>query len=202
MQEGECQSLRVRVDIENFVFQQAAQRAGSDVADRVVAGFARGQANVRQLVQQRRHLWQRNEMILDILPGGEMALAASEFIGDGCELIHLLGRQNSAGNLGADHVHAGLPLAVDAAAQALCAKLVVRDFAGRELFSVRSEQFNVGANRGVVFGFGLLLQGLPWVWDDLFGDHSYDPYLDRDYYILDSITIGQVPPGVVADSVS
>ena len=67
---------------------------------------------------------------------------------------------------------------------------------------MRSEQFNVGANRGVVFGFGLLLQGLPWVWGDFFGDHIYDPYLDRDYYILDSITIGQVPARVILEAVA
>ena len=95
-------------------------------------------------------------------------------------LAHLRGRQDSARNLCADHVNAGLPLAVDAAAQALRTKLVVRDLAGHELFGIGAEQLDVGSNGSVVLGLSLLLEGLCGWLDGFFdGDHD-DPYLDRD----------------------
>ena len=77
-------------------------------------------------------------------------------------------------------MHVGLALAVDAAAQALRTKLVVRDIAGNELFGIRAEQLDVGSNGSVVLGLSLLLEGLCGLADGFFdGDHD-DPYLDRD----------------------
>src|SRR5262249_38129960 len=73
---------------------------------------------------------------------------------------------------------------------------------GHELFRIRSEQLNVGANRGVILQRGLLLDGVFGCLEGLFGSDHDDPYLDRDYYILDSITIGDVPTGVVVQPVA
>ncbi len=160
VQERERDFLRVRMHVENFVGQQPAQRTSGDVADRVVAGFARSQAEIRQPVQQvGATSRQRNEMILDVLASGEVSFAAAELVGDGGQLIHLRRGHRSARDLGADHVHAGLPLAVYAAAQALGAELVVGEPAGHVLLGVGTEQLDVGSNRGVVLRFGLVLGG-------------------------------------------
>ncbi len=71
------------------------------------------------------HLRQRNKMILDVLASGEVPLAAAEFVGNRRQLIHLRRGHRSARDLGADHVDAGLALAVNAAPQPLGAELVV-----------------------------------------------------------------------------
>src|SRR5579864_6827887 len=47
VQERKSYFLRVRMHVENFVLEQPAQRTGRHVADRVVASFARGHADIR-----------------------------------------------------------------------------------------------------------------------------------------------------------
>ena len=180
MQERERDLPRVRVHVENFVGQQPAERTRGDVADRVVAGLARGQAEVRQPVQQVRYARQRNKMILNVLAGGEVSLAAAELVGDGGQLIHLRRGHRSARDLGADHVHAGLPLAVYATAQALRTELVVGQLASRELLGVGTEELDIGSNCGVVLRFRLVLE--------VRRGRNY-PHVYRDYPISASFTI-------------
>ena len=64
-------------------------------------------------------------MKLHVLAGGEVSLASAELIGHASQLPHLIRGQQAARNLGADHLHALLALAVDAAAQAEGPELVV-----------------------------------------------------------------------------
>jgi hypothetical protein len=64
MQEREGDAPGVGMHVEGLVRQQTAQRARGHVANGVVAGFARGQALVRQQVKQIGHICQRDEMIL------------------------------------------------------------------------------------------------------------------------------------------
>ncbi len=64
-------------------------------------------------------------MVLDVLPGGEMALASAESIRDLRHLAHLFRSQQSARNFGANHLHSLLALAIDAAAEPKGAELVV-----------------------------------------------------------------------------
>ncbi len=115
------------------------------------------------------------------------------------QLIHLSRGHRSARDLGADHVHAGLALAVNAAPQPLGPKLVVGQTARHELFGVRTEQFDVGSNRGVVLGFCLGLEVVEVF--GYFSGHNY-PYVYRDYYIWGSFTIRQVPARIVIDAVA
>ncbi len=110
----------------------------------------------------------------------------AELVGDQRKLVHLRGGHGSARDLGANHVHAGLALAVHAAPQALGAELVVGQSAGHVLFGVRTEELNVRPNGSIVlrFGVGLDVRGL----GGQFSDHDY-PYVYRDYYISRSFTI-------------
>ena len=125
---------RIGLHVENLVVQQSAQRARRHVADRVVAGFARGQPDIGQHVQQRRGTCaQRHEVILHVLPGGEVAFAAARTrrrLRASCPICADV--SSAAGNLGADHLDAGLALAVDAAAQAPGTEFVIGQSAGQD----------------------------------------------------------------------
>ena len=153
VQEGEGDAARVRVDVEGLVRQQTAERARGDVAHGVVAGLARSQPLVREQVEQVWHAGQRNEVVLHVLARGQVAFAGCVAVGNERELVELIGGERAAGDLGPDHLHAGLALAVDAAAQPERPKVVVGDLAGEELVGLFAEELDVLAHDGVILGF-------------------------------------------------
>ena len=81
------QSLGVGAHVEDLVVGDAGPGAGGDVAHRVVAGFAIGQAGVGQHVHEIGHPVQRDEVELHVLAGGEVAPAAAELVGDAGKLV-------------------------------------------------------------------------------------------------------------------
>ena len=103
------------------------------VADGVVAGFARGQPDIGQQMQQVRNLRQRHKVKLHVLAGGQVAFAAARSRrqrAPSCRICAAV--KQAAGDLGADHLHAGLALAIDPAAEAMRPELIVRELAGEE----------------------------------------------------------------------
>src|SRR6185437_16934617 len=76
----------------------------------------------------------------------------------------------------ADHLNARLPLAVNAAAKALRAQLVVVDLTGEKLFDMRAEDLDILPGDAVILVRGKLLMG------DRLDFHKY-LLLHRDYYI-------------------
>jgi hypothetical protein len=98
-------------------------------------------------------------------------------VGDLGEDKHLVGGNHSGWDLGADHLHACLALAVDATAETESAKLVVGDTAGDERFSLLTEFFDIFANDAVVIGFDYTA-GI----EDGALSHDNLPFLYRDYY--------------------
>ena len=70
-------------------------------------------------MQQIGNLRQRNEVILHVWRVVRWPLPPPNSSATAGQLVHLARGQQSARNFGADHVNAGLPLRVDAAAQAL-----------------------------------------------------------------------------------
>jgi hypothetical protein len=85
-------------------------------------------------------------MVLDVLAGGEVAPTAAELVGDPAQLRHLGGGQQAAGNLAADHLDSRLPLPVDTMLEAEGAKIVFRDFTGKECLGGSAEGFDLFAN--------------------------------------------------------
>src|SRR5260370_38475295 len=138
-------------------------------------------------------------MILHVLPRGEMSFTATELVGYPRQLIHLRGRQYSTRNLRADHMHVGLALGIDSAPQALRAEFVDGQLTGSKLFGVGAKEFDVGANRGVVLGLGLLLRS--WGFDCLGEGHAKYPLLYRDYYILSLFSIQEGRTRLVSHAV-
>ena len=62
--------------------RHAGQVIGGDVADAVAAGLDRVHLHARQIGQDVRHLLELRPVVLDVLPGGEMAVAAVIAPGD------------------------------------------------------------------------------------------------------------------------
>jgi len=103
------------------------------------------------------NLRQRHEVILHVLPGSEVAFAARAIVGNRRHLPHLSRREQTAGDLGADHLNALLALSVDTAAQAKCPELVGCQLTREEVLSLGAEQFDIRANGAIVFLFKDLL---------------------------------------------
>ena len=99
---------------------------------------------------------QRYEVILDVLAGGEVGFAAGEIFGDAGELAYLGSGEKAAGDLAADHLDAGLALAVDAVFKAEGAEFVLGDLAGEELTGADAEGFNLFADGAIVLNLEVL----------------------------------------------
>ena len=124
---------RVGGDIEQLALERARPRVAGDVAHRIAAPLARGQAGVTQLADQLGRIRQRNVMHLDVLAGSDVALAqrdvAVDHLGEGIELV---GSDTAHRQLDANHLNRRLPLSVDALLEAELDELVLLDLALEE----------------------------------------------------------------------
>ena len=75
------------------------------------------------------------------------------------QLVHLGGGEQPAGNLAADHLDAGLALAVDAVFQAEGAEVFFGDFAGEEGGGFGAEGFDLLADEAVMYGLEVVAEG-------------------------------------------
>ena len=120
--------------VEDLVGGDAGPGVAGDVADRVAAALARGEADGGDLADQLLHVAQRHVVDLDVLAGRDVALVerrvALDHVGEG---VHLLRRDAAERQLHADHLHVGLALAVDALFEAEADELVLGQLAGEEL---------------------------------------------------------------------
>ena len=175
-QKGVGQSLGVGPHVENLIGGNPRPGTNGHIPHGVVAGLAIRQAHVCQQMHQIGYARQRNEMILNILSGGEMPAPSAEFVGDAAQLFHLRNGQQPAGNLAANHLNAGLPLAVNAMLQAKWPELIFGDLPVEKSQRARAEDFDFFADQPVMLDFKLLEIG-PGV--DSSGAHN-DPCGDRD----------------------
>ena len=118
-QEKPHHGLQVRRGVKQLVLGQAGPRVLGDVAHGAAAGFGHGQPGFRQKSHGLFHIRQRKAVDLDVLSGGDVAQAARTLLDDFRDGAQLLGQDNPAGHLDAQHVDVGLALAVDAAGQAV-----------------------------------------------------------------------------------
>ena len=121
--------LGVRRDVEDFVVRDAGVGARGDVADGVAARLARGHAHVGQVAHRQLRVLQQHEVVLDVLPGGDVAEAARIPGRNVGKRAHLRPGDDPLRDLDAHHLHAVLPLAVGAAQQAETPPVVGRDLA-------------------------------------------------------------------------
>ncbi|SPE37158.1 hypothetical protein SBA3_260014 [Candidatus Sulfopaludibacter sp. SbA3] len=176
-EKGVGHALGVGAHIENFVVRDPRLGAGGDVTHGVVAGLAIGQAGVGEHVHEVWHAHQRHEVILDVLPRGEVALAAAELVGDTAELLQLWRGQQSARDLAAHHLHARLALAVDAVLQTEGTELVFRNLSVQKLLRSLAKRLDFLADGKLVLPFEILTMGKAF----LSSCRHNHLYLYRDY---------------------
>ena len=106
--------------VEHFVVGDAGPGVGGDIADGVAAGLARGESDVAEHAEHVGHLVERDEVHLDVLARSDVAFAqGGEGHADFGEAVELIGGDAAHGQLDPVHVNVGLPLSVDALAQAV-----------------------------------------------------------------------------------
>ena len=125
---------RVGGDVEELRVRDAGEGIAGDVAHRVAAALARGEAGVRDLADQLGRVGQRDVVDLDVLAGRDVALVERGVLLDHRrEGVHLLGGDAAHRQLHPDHLHVGLALAVDALLEPEADELVLRGLAVEEL---------------------------------------------------------------------
>ena len=92
--------------------------AGGDVADRVAAGLAGGEAVLGQNPHALGHVLNFDEMKLDILPGGHVQDAVGVFVGEVGQAFELVRCEAALRQLGAHHLLVVLALAINSLLQA------------------------------------------------------------------------------------
>src|SRR5436309_8948404 len=110
-------------------------------------------------MQQVRNPWQGHEMVLHVLSCSEVRFSAGELVRHSGQLPHLPDRQSPTGNLGADHMHSRLPLAINSPPQPPRTELIVGHLSRKETVGRPTEVLNVVSDDSVVFLFGELLTG-------------------------------------------
>jgi hypothetical protein len=88
-----------------------------------------------------------------------MATAAAELVGDPSQLLHLRGREQSAGDLAAHHLDAGLALSVNAVFEAEGAELIFGNLAIEVGAGSGTKGFDLVADYAIMFNFKLLPAG-------------------------------------------
>src|SRR5215211_2994897 len=131
----EVADVRARIgrDIEGLALGDAREGVAGDVAHRVAAALARGEAGIGDAADELGGIRQRDVVDLDVLARRDVALVEGrvvlEHVG---ERLHLLGRDPAHRQLRADHLHVGLALAVDALLEAEADELVLGLLAAHE----------------------------------------------------------------------
>src|SRR5207248_5959364 len=120
---------------------------------RIKAGFTRRQARIRKAVHEVRDTRERHEVELHVLARGDVPSSTGELVGDVCKRFQLSSRRYSTGDLRADHLNAGLPLAVNAVTQPERTEFVVRNCAGENLFCFCAESLDFLANGLLMLAF-------------------------------------------------
>ena len=128
------QRFRVGGHVEGLVGGDAGELAGGDVAHRVAARLAGGEAGVGEPPHRRLDVVQLDEVDLDVLAGGDVTEAARVALGDVGQHVELGRRQHALRDLHPDHLRVvELALAVGTADEAEDAPLFRRDLAAFEL---------------------------------------------------------------------
>jgi hypothetical protein len=82
-----------------------------------------------------------------------MAASAAEFVCNAAELFGLASGHQAAGNFAADHLKAGLALAVDAVFETEGAEFVVRDVSGQDFLGLGPKGLDLLTDRDFVLFF-------------------------------------------------
>ena len=113
---GASHTLGHGAGIDMLARADPGKRAGGDIAEGVAAGLACRHAVGVKEFQRLGGARQGNEIALHVLARGDVQIALAEAAIEIRQHPQPIHRQDAAGNLDADHLHAGLLLAVNAEA--------------------------------------------------------------------------------------
>ena len=116
--------------VEQFVLRHAGEMVGCDIANAVAAGLYRVHLHGGKVGEDVGHRLQRGPVVLDVLAGGEVAVALVVLGGDVRQHAQLLRRNQTIGNGHAQHGCKALE--VEAVAQAQMLEFVGRNLAGQK----------------------------------------------------------------------
>ncbi len=142
------QDFGVRARIGDFVMRDSGEMVRRDVADAISRGLDRVHLDARELGQNVGRVLERRPVELDILPGGEMAVAAVVIPRDLGELAHLARVEHAIGNGDAQHV--GVKLQIEAVHQPMRAELLLGQFAAEAPRHLITELLDARGDEGGV----------------------------------------------------
>ena len=139
------QDLRIRPRIGDLVMRDAGEMVRRDVANAVSRRLDRVHLDARELGQDVGRVLERWPVELDILPGGEMPVAAVVNPRDLGELAHLARIEDAIGH--GDPQHIGVQLQVEAVHQPMRTELLLGQFAAEAPRHLVAELFELAPRR-------------------------------------------------------
>src|SRR3984885_14150072 len=142
------QNLGVRARVSDLVTRNSGEMVRRDVANAVSRGLDRVHLDARELSQNVWRVLKRRPVELDVLPGGEMAVAAVVIPRDLGELAHLARVEHAIGDGDAQHI--GVKLQVEAVHQPMGAKLLFGQFAAEPALDLIPKLLDTRSDEGGV----------------------------------------------------
>ena len=122
-----AQDFGIGARIDDLVGGRTGEMVGGDVADAVARGLDGVHLDLSEMIEDVRDVLQRRPVELQVLPGGEVAVAAVVFARDESERPQLRRVERAIGNGDAQHI--GVKLQVDAVHQAQRLELLLGQLA-------------------------------------------------------------------------
>jgi len=132
----------------DFVGRGAGPLIGRDIAHDVAAGLHTVHSDAGQIGHRIRQFGELDPVVLDVLTGGEMAVAMIVFARDMRQHAQLRGRQRAVGNGDAQHI--GVQLQINAVHQAQRLELLLAQFAGQAARNLIAEFRDTFGDQGPV----------------------------------------------------
>ncbi|MNP03554.1 hypothetical protein D3C76_954430 [compost metagenome] len=122
-----AEDFRQRARVQQFVGRHPGEGFGGDIAHAVAGSLDGVHLHLGQLLEDVRHLGKLDPVELDVLPGGEVTVAAVVLAGDARQAAQLVRRQGAVRD--GDPQHVGVFLQVEAVLQAQRQELLFRELA-------------------------------------------------------------------------
>ena len=142
------QQFRVRPWIDKLVRRCACEMIGTDIADAVPAGLDRVHLDSRQIGHQVGRVLQLDPVVLDILAGGEVAVAPVILVRDIGQNMHL--RTGQCAIRDGDAQHIGVELQIKPVHQPQRLELVFGQLAGKAAFHLIAKFVHTGVDHLLV----------------------------------------------------
>ena len=143
-----AQKLGIGAGIGDLIGRRSGEMVGGDVPHAIARGLNGVHFHIRQCAKDRGHVGQHRPVELDVLPGGEVAIALVIRVGDVGKLAHLVRRNRAIRN--GDPQHVGVQLQIQPVHQAQGAKFFFGQAAIKPTVHLLGELGDTGAHKGFV----------------------------------------------------